>query len=149
MATAASCMADDLMRISISRQVGEGRVLAQGIATPLVAAGYLLAKLAHALDATLALAIGNTLCPEAASLGLTRTKELWGVKPYLFLASSNPLAGSSPPSFRVEIAPHICESPPPYRRGGSSPARAGRSHWASADWSARVAPISEGGCMRL
>lgn len=68
---------DDLMCVCISRQVEDSDVLAQGIATPLVAAGYLLAKLTHAPRVTFASAIGNTLCWEGAPLGLTCAEELW------------------------------------------------------------------------
>jgi hypothetical protein len=40
---------DELICVCISRQVEDGEPLAQGIATPLVMAGYLLAKLTHHL----------------------------------------------------------------------------------------------------
>lgn len=69
--------ADDLMCVCISRQVEDGEVLAQGIATPLVAAGYLLAKLTHAPHVTFASAIGNALCQQGACLGLTSVEKLW------------------------------------------------------------------------
>jgi hypothetical protein len=36
---------DELICTCISRQIKDGEMVAQGIATPLVAAGYLLAKL--------------------------------------------------------------------------------------------------------
>ena len=77
MADATDYTTDDLMCICISRQVQDGEVLAQGIATPLVAAGYLLAKHTHAPYVTFASAIGNVLCQKAAPLGLTRVEELW------------------------------------------------------------------------
>jgi acyl CoA:acetate/3-ketoacid CoA transferase beta subunit len=77
MATAKEYTTDDLICVCISRQVDDGEVLAQGIATPLVAAGYLLAKLTHAPHVTFASAIGNALCQEGAPLGLTRIEELW------------------------------------------------------------------------
>lgn len=77
MAIATDFTTDDLICVCISRQVKDGDVLAQGIATPLVAAGYLLAKLTHAPRATFASAIGNALCQEGAPLGLTRAEELW------------------------------------------------------------------------
>ena len=39
---------EDLLCVCISRQVEDGEILAQGLATPLVAAGYLLAWHTHA-----------------------------------------------------------------------------------------------------
>jgi acyl CoA:acetate/3-ketoacid CoA transferase beta subunit len=77
MATATTFTTDDLICACISRQVEDGEILAQGIATPLVAAGYLLAKLTHAPRVTFASAIGNALCQEGAPLGLARAEELW------------------------------------------------------------------------
>ena len=77
MATATDFTTDDLMCVCISRQVEDGELLAQGIGTPLVAAGYLLAKCTHAPHATFASAIGNVVCQEGASLGLTRAEDLW------------------------------------------------------------------------
>jgi acyl CoA:acetate/3-ketoacid CoA transferase beta subunit len=77
MATGANYTTDDLMCVCISRQVEDGEMLAQGIATPLVAAGYLLARLTHAPNVVFASAIGNVLCRQAAPLGLTRVEELW------------------------------------------------------------------------
>lgn len=82
MATGLDYTTDDLMCVCISRQVEDGEVLAQGIATPLVAAGYLLAWHTHAPHVTFASAIGNVLCRPAARhnappLGLTRVEEFW------------------------------------------------------------------------
>lgn len=77
MTTATAFTTDDLICVCISRQIEDGDVLAQGIATPLVAAGYLLAKLTHAPHATFASAIGNALCQDGAPLGLTRAEDLW------------------------------------------------------------------------
>jgi acyl CoA:acetate/3-ketoacid CoA transferase beta subunit len=68
---------DDLICVCISRQVEDGELLAQGIATPLVAAGYLLAQRTHAPRVAFASAIGNALCQEGAPLGLARAEELW------------------------------------------------------------------------
>jgi acyl CoA:acetate/3-ketoacid CoA transferase beta subunit len=77
MPTATDFTTDDLICVCISRQIEDGQLLVQGIATPLVAAGYLLAKLTHAPRATFASAIGNALCQEGAPLGLTRAEDLW------------------------------------------------------------------------
>lgn len=68
---------DELISVCISRQIHDGEVVAQGIATPLVAAGYLLAKLTHAPNLTFVSAIGQTLCREGAPLGVATIEELW------------------------------------------------------------------------
>ncbi len=68
---------DELMCVCIARQVDDGDVLAQGLATPLVAAGYLLARRTHAPGAYFASAIGQTVCREGAPLGLASVERLW------------------------------------------------------------------------
>jgi glutaconate CoA-transferase subunit B len=68
---------DELMVACIARQVVDGEVLAQGIATPLVAAGYILAQCTHAPHVTFASAIGQGLCQDWAPLGVARIEELW------------------------------------------------------------------------
>lgn len=67
----------DLMCVCISRQVRDGEVLAQGLATPLVAAGYLLAWHTHAPRSYFASAIGQSVCRDGAPLGLARVESLW------------------------------------------------------------------------
>ncbi len=68
---------DELICVCISRQIEDGELVAQGMATPLVAAGYLLAKLTHAPNLTFISAIGQTFCQEWAPLGLTTVENLW------------------------------------------------------------------------
>lgn len=68
---------DELISVCIARQVTDGDVLAQGIATPLVMAGYLLAKYTHAPHVSFASAIGNALVNEPGAVGLTHVEELW------------------------------------------------------------------------
>ncbi|MFW6097731.1 MAG: hypothetical protein ACOC9Z_06630, partial [Chloroflexota bacterium] len=68
---------DELISVCVSRQIEDGEVVAQGIATPLVAAGYLLAKLTHAPNVTFISAIGQTFCRDWAPLGLATIEELW------------------------------------------------------------------------
>lgn len=68
---------DELMAVCVARQVENGDLLAQGIATPLVAAGYMLAKLTHAPDATFAAATGQVLCQEGGRIGLARAEDHW------------------------------------------------------------------------
>jgi acyl CoA:acetate/3-ketoacid CoA transferase beta subunit len=68
---------EDLICVCIARQVEDGEILAQGLATPLVAAGYLLAWHTHAPHAYFASAIGQSLCNEAAPLRLSDIESLW------------------------------------------------------------------------
>jgi glutaconate CoA-transferase subunit B len=68
---------DEIICTCISRQVIDGEVLAQGLATPLVAAGYLLAWHTHAPHAYFASAIGQTICRQGAPLGLSTVESLW------------------------------------------------------------------------
>lgn len=67
----------DLMCVCIARQVRDGEILAQGLATPLVAAGYLLAWRMHAPHVYFASAIGQSVCREGAPIGLSRVEDLW------------------------------------------------------------------------
>lgn len=69
--------ADDILVTCIARQVHDGEIVAQGLATPLVAAGYLLARYTHAPNLYFASAIGQSVCREPAPLGLTRVESLW------------------------------------------------------------------------
>jgi glutaconate CoA-transferase subunit B len=57
--------------------VVDGEILAQGLATPLVAAGYLLAWHTHAPSSYFASAIGQSICKEGAPLGLETVESLW------------------------------------------------------------------------
>jgi acyl CoA:acetate/3-ketoacid CoA transferase beta subunit len=68
---------DELISVCIARQVTDGDVLAQGIATPLAVAGYLLARHTHAPRASFASAIGNALVDTPCAVGLARAEELW------------------------------------------------------------------------
>jgi hypothetical protein len=72
-----ACTVDELICVCISRQVRDGEVLAQGLATPLVAAGYLLAWRTHAPHIYFASAIGQSICREGAPLGLAGVEGLW------------------------------------------------------------------------
>lgn len=69
--------ADEIMAVCISRQVEDGELVAQGLATPLVAAGYLLAKMTHAPGLTFVSAIGQSICQDWAPLGLATIEQLW------------------------------------------------------------------------
>jgi len=68
---------DEQISVCISRQMCDGELVAQGLATPLVVAGFLLAKLTHAPNLRFASAIGQSIVDEAAPLGLSRIEELW------------------------------------------------------------------------
>jgi acyl CoA:acetate/3-ketoacid CoA transferase beta subunit len=68
---------DELFSVCISRQIVDGEVVGQGIATPLVMAGVILARCTHAPHLLLASAIGQSLCRDWAPLGLTRVEEQW------------------------------------------------------------------------
>lgn len=68
---------DELICVCIARQLDDGEIVAQGIATPLVVAGYLLAKHTHTPNLRFASAIGQALCEEPAPIGLARVEELW------------------------------------------------------------------------
>ncbi len=61
----------------IARQIQDGETVVQGIATPLVAAGFLLARATHAPNLYFASAIGQSICRIPAPLSLTRVESLW------------------------------------------------------------------------
>lgn len=91
--------AAEVMCVCISRQVVDGEVLAQGLATPLVAAGYLLAWKTHAPNVSFASAIGQSLCQEGAPLGLATIESLWldrSVVTYGFVSAA------------VDMLPRVC-----------------------------------------
>jgi acyl CoA:acetate/3-ketoacid CoA transferase beta subunit len=68
---------DEIMVFCIARQVRDGEIVAQGLATPLVAAAYLLARRTHAPNLYFTSAIGQGICRQPAPLGLTRVEQLW------------------------------------------------------------------------
>ena len=68
---------DEIISVCISRQVTDGEVVVQGLATPLVAAGFLLAWHTHAPNLYFASAIGQSICREGAPLGLAKVEALW------------------------------------------------------------------------
>lgn len=55
----------------------DGELVVQGLATPMVMAGYLLAKRTHAPNVRFISAIGQGLCERWAPLGLARVESLW------------------------------------------------------------------------
>ena len=68
---------DELIAVCVARQVQDGDLLAHGLATPLVAAGYILAQRTHAPNAYFASAIGQGVVQGWAPLGIARAEELW------------------------------------------------------------------------
>ncbi len=68
---------DELISVCISRQLRPGDVWAQGINTPLVAAGLILGKIRHAPSACFTSAIGQALLQDWGPLRIGRAEELW------------------------------------------------------------------------
>ncbi len=68
---------DEIMVICIAHQIKDGDVVAQGLATPLASAGYLLALRTNAPHLYFASAIGQGMCRRAAPLSITRIESLW------------------------------------------------------------------------
>ena len=68
---------DEIMVVCMAHQIQDGEIVAQGLATPLVAAAYLLARRTHAPSLYFTSAIGQGICREPAPLGLARVESLW------------------------------------------------------------------------
>lgn len=68
---------DELISVCIARQVVDGELLAQGINTPLVMAGFILAKCTHAPNVKFTSAIGQSLVQEWSPLGIGRVEDMW------------------------------------------------------------------------
>lgn len=68
---------DEWICICIARQVTDGEVLAQGINTPLVMAGYILAKLTHAPNVQFASAVAQGICQAWSPLSITHNEDFW------------------------------------------------------------------------
>ncbi|MCX8061241.1 MAG: hypothetical protein N3D16_01535 [Anaerolineales bacterium] len=68
---------DEIMVVCMARQIRDGEIVAQGIATPLVAAAYLLARYTHAPHLYFASAIGQSICRNPAPLSLSNIESLW------------------------------------------------------------------------
>ncbi|MCA0452834.1 MAG: hypothetical protein LCI00_02525 [Chloroflexi bacterium] len=68
---------DELISVCIARQVVDGELLAQGINTPLVMAGFILAKCTHAPNVKFTSAIGQSLVQEWSPLGVGRVEDMW------------------------------------------------------------------------
>lgn len=68
---------DEIMVVCMARQLKDGETVAQGIATPLVAAAFLLARHTHAPNLFFASAIGQGLCRQPAPLTILTVESLW------------------------------------------------------------------------
>jgi len=68
---------DEMMVVCIAHQIPDGIVVAQGLATPLIGAAYLLARYTHAPNLYFSSAIGQGICRQPASLSLTNIESLW------------------------------------------------------------------------
>jgi acyl CoA:acetate/3-ketoacid CoA transferase beta subunit len=68
---------EEFMVVCMARQVRNGEVVAQGLATPLVSAAYLLARYTHAPDLYFMSAIGQGVCRQPAPLSLSKIESLW------------------------------------------------------------------------
>ena len=68
---------DEIMVTCMARQIEDGEVVAQGIATPLVASAYLLARKTHAPNLYFASAIGQSICRHPAPLSISNIESLW------------------------------------------------------------------------
>jgi acyl CoA:acetate/3-ketoacid CoA transferase beta subunit len=84
-----SATIDEIISVCISRQIKDGEMVAQGIATPLVAAGYLLAKCTHAPNITFISAIGQAICRDWAPLGVATIEQLWLKKKLMSISFVN------------------------------------------------------------
>ncbi len=68
---------DEYMVVCMSRQIRDGELVAQGLATPLVAAAYILARRTHAPNMYFSSAIGQGICRYPAPLSLSQVESLW------------------------------------------------------------------------
>jgi acyl CoA:acetate/3-ketoacid CoA transferase beta subunit len=68
---------DELISVCIARQVVDGEILAQGINTPLVLAGFILAQKTRAPNVRFASAIGQGMVKEPGRLSVTQIEDFW------------------------------------------------------------------------
>ncbi len=66
----------DIMVCCIAREIKNGDFIVQGIATPLVSAGYILANFTHAPDLLLLYVVGNTLSRSSGPISFTNYEQL-------------------------------------------------------------------------
>ena len=68
---------DEIMVVCMAHQIHAGDFVAQGLATPLVAAAYLLARRTHAPDLYFSSAIGQGICRQPAPISISHIESLW------------------------------------------------------------------------
>jgi len=68
---------DEFIVVCMAHQIRDGELVAQGIATPLVAAAFLLARRTHAPHLYFSSAIGQGICRHPAPLSLSQVERLW------------------------------------------------------------------------
>ncbi len=71
------CTIDELLCVCIARQVPDGAVLVQGLNTPLVLAGYILAQRTHAPTVRFASAVAPGLTSTPPTLGVITAEAGW------------------------------------------------------------------------
>jgi len=69
--------ADEIMVVCMARHIVDGEIVAQGLATPLVTAAYLLARETHAPHLYFTSAIGQGICRKPAPMSITNIERLW------------------------------------------------------------------------
>jgi glutaconate CoA-transferase subunit B len=92
---------DELMSVCIARQIVNGEVIGQGIATPLVMAGVLLAKLTRTPDIYFASAIGGAVTRDWAPLSLVHVEKPW-LDHALALVTFGQIACELLPHFKIK-----------------------------------------------
>jgi len=90
---------DEIMVACMSRRVQDGEVVAQGLATPLVTAAYLLARHTHAPNLYFTSAIGQGICRTPAPMNLSNIESLW---------LDRSLTNIGFVSAAVDVLPHLC-----------------------------------------
>ncbi len=68
---------DETMVVCMAHQIKDGELVVQGLATPLVAAAFLLARHTHAPHLYFASAIGQSICRTPAPISLSNIESLW------------------------------------------------------------------------
>jgi glutaconate CoA-transferase subunit B len=68
---------DELFVVCVARQVEDNTIWAQGINTPLIMAGLMLAKRTHAPNIRFVSAIGQGISDQFAPLSLTHIEDVW------------------------------------------------------------------------
>lgn len=68
---------DEIMVVCMARQIKDGELVVQGLATPMVSAAFLLARHTHAPNLYFASAIGQGICRDPAPMSISKVEGLW------------------------------------------------------------------------